>query len=169
MATRTIKFNGKAYSTTGDVSVTLNFNGSQVYSGTVTTVSGETPTKPIDTDVLFTFETTTDVTGSIPLSISVTGGSLMFDSLFGNYSGKEVDNTDPDNPIVVNPPEEVWSDMNTNTVASDGKNNVAIDGIAQIRNPITDEEAGGEWFYIIPDGSTLTCDYVIDADAIVLE
>lgn len=167
MATRTIKFKGKAYSLSGDVTVTVNFNGTQVYSGTVTTVTGEVPSKPAESDDLFTFETTTEVTGNIPLTIAVSGGTLVFDSLFGNYSGAEIDYTDPENPVVITAPVNFWTDMNSNTVDSDGKDNVEIDGIAQIRNPLTDEDASGEWFYTIPSGSTLTCDYVISADLIV--
>ena len=169
MATRTIKFMGKAYSTDGTVSLTVNFNGSQVFSGTVATENSATPTKPEETAELFTFETTTDVTGEIPLSVSVSGGDLVFDSLFGNYSGSEVDNTDPENPVVVTAPVNYYSDMNTNSAESDGKNNVQIDGVEQPRNPQNEEEAAGEWFYVVPNGSTLTCDYTIDANKIVLE
>lgn len=154
MATRTFQLFGKAYSTTGQVSLTVTWNGSQVFSGTVTTINSAPPGVSLDLEQLATWDGTTDLTGNVPLTIAVTGGSLYFGLIKGNYCGWE--------PT----PDAFFDDLNNNTESSDGKDNVTIDGVAQPRT-VTKAEDVGDWHYLIADGSTFACDYVVDPAKIV--
>jgi hypothetical protein len=174
MATRTIKFIGKAYSTEGDVSVVVNFNSVEVYSGTVTTVNSECPQKPLsgeNNDELFTFDISTDISGSIPLTIAVSNGTLVFFDLIGNYTGYTLETDEAGDPVIVDgayvvdvAPVDTYGDLNLNTVESDGKNNVVIDpdqGDGQSRAVLNEEESG-DWYYKVWSGSTLSCNFVIE-------
>lgn len=162
---------GKAYAESGTVSVTVNFNSAEVYNSSVTTTASATPAQPTEVEELFTFTVDTSVSGSIPLTIAVSGGDLVFSNLLGNYVGAELQDSDNDgNPdivdgafVVVTPIVDFYDDLNSNTSSSDGKDNVTIDGVAQSRNatPGSDEEIG-DWWYTIPDGSTLACDFQIN-------
>ena len=166
MATRTVKVIGRAYSTTGSVTLVINWNGSEVYNGTVPTVNGIVSEQPDADDMqeVCTFETTTDVTGAIPLTISSSGGSLAFADLFGNYTGYE---GTPD--AVTTQPVDFYSTKKYNTTESDGKNNVSLspdDG--QTRTLMDGDSSLGDWIYKIYDGSTLSCDYYVDPTSTVL-
>jgi hypothetical protein len=168
MATRTYQFFGRAYASAGQVNITVTFNGTQRFTGPVTTQAG--PVIP-DTDLiqLFTFTEDTSVTGAIPLQIQVTGGSLVFGIIRGNYTGivDETDyHADPVVPDYAISPENYWDDVNNNTRASDGKDNVMINGVAKTRNVIRDADTG-DWWYTIPDGGVFTCDYFVDPDKVI--
>jgi hypothetical protein len=170
MATRTYQFFGRAYASAGQVTVTTTFNRIQRFSGPVTTNAGPISlSSDVALDQLFTFDEDTSVTGSIPLQIQVTGGSLVFGIIRGNYTGI-VDNTDYHaDPVVPNyatPPEDYWDDVNNNTRASDGKDNVMINGVVKVRNVVRDSDIG-DWWYTIPDGGVFTCDYFIDPDKVI--
>jgi len=129
MATRTIRVMGKAHSTEGDVSLVVNFNNTQVFNGTVNTVSAELPDSPI-TDVVSLAEFTIDtsVTGDIPLTIAVSGGDLHFVNLIGNYSGYEISVDENGVETVTVQPVDYFSDMNVNNATTDGKKNVVLEG-----------------------------------------
>ena len=175
MATRTIRFMGSAYSTEGDVSVTVNFNGVEVYSGTVNTINSEVPDFP-EAVQLFTFTASTDVTGSIPLIISCTGGTLVFNNLIGNYTGCTIERDEDGAFVVVDgayvvsvAPVDTYGELNYNTIESDGKNNVVITpdlGDGQVRDPNdsqwTEAMLLGDWYYKVWNGSTLTCNFTIE-------
>lgn len=179
MATRTIRFMGSAYSTEGDVSVIVNFNGVEVYSGTVNTINSEVPAFPESTQ-LFTFTVSTDVTGTIPLTITSSGGTLVFNNLIGNYVGYTLSENEIGEPVIINgdyvvevAPVDTYGDLNYNTLESDGKNNVVITpdgGVGQIRDPSdsqwTEEMLLGDWFYKVWNGSTLSCDFTVEITVI---
>jgi len=172
MATRTVKFLGKAYAASGDVSLAVSVNGNEVHNGTVTT---NTPTGTEKTDDLyemFTFDIDTSVTGWIPISVSVSNGEAYFGMLEGNYVGYETNESSLPTPInvddvvLVTAPADSYADLNINTAESDGKRNVSIspvDGDVPTREVIDGSQLG-EWHYLIGDGSTLTCEYYIDPD-----
>jgi len=174
MATRIFKFYGKAFSQSGSVDVTASFNGVQTHSGPVPTVTALIPPSKVNEtlDLLFEYIGTTDLSGNIPLEISVAGGSLFFGTVNANYSGKEVsiDRTNPDSPIVtvITPPENFWRDVNQNSIETDGKTNVKINGVDQDREVINPEEIG-DWHYCISSGGVLTCDIFVDPDIVVTE
>lgn len=179
MATRTIKLIGKAYSTTGDVSLVINFNSVEVFNGTVATENTQAPVKG-DTGVeLATWTIDTSVTGSVPVTIAVSGGTFQFNDLYGNYSGYELQDSDDDGiPDIVDgayvattAPVDYFGDLNTNTLASDGKENVSFseqDGEGQTRNVTVDTEVG-DWVYTVLDGVTFSCDFVLDPNLVITE
>ena len=182
MADRTIKLMGKAYASSGSVSLVVNWNGAEVHNGPVTTSTDTIPAQPAAGDMveLASWTISTDDTGSFPLSIAVSGGSLNFQQLNGNYSGSESHLTTADNEVpgtlagekVINvQPVDYYSDINHNNSASDGKNNVSIvnpDGDAQSRDVTIAGGDDGDWIYRIDDGATFSCDYAVAADLVVL-
>jgi hypothetical protein len=171
MINRTFKFYSQAFSESGPVSVVAKFNGQQVYSGPIPTANDVAPSAPTDLNIL-AFECTgpIDIQGQVPFELTVAGGTVFFGRIEANYSGVnfEVDTTDPDNLIVVvnTAPENFWQDVNQNTIETDGKTNVMIDGVEQIRQVI-DPEQTGDWWYQISDSQTLTCDIFVDPNKII--
>jgi len=176
MATRTIRLIGTAYSTSGNVSLTVNFGGSQVFSGNVATTNSAAPVQPVDGDSngVANWTVDTSVSGNQTLSIAVSGGTFHFCDLIGNYTGANVDRTGPTD-VTITAPADWYDDLNQNTATFDGKGNVTItpaDGDAPVidRSGLheTQGERIGEWYYTVPDGSTLACDFYIDSNRLVL-
>lgn len=168
MATRTIKLIGKAYATSGNVSLTVNFNNVQVHNGTVTTTNGASPNTGQTGSELISWTVDTNTTGSIPLSIAVSGGTLHFTDLRGNYVGYDL----ADDYSIVQDVDEFFSDLNNNTANSDGKDNVSITGYSgdAPSRDLSGPGAGmeGEWTYILEDGTTFTCNFNVDSSLTVL-
>lgn len=181
MATRTIKFLGAAYSETGDtVSLAVKFNNVEVFNGAVTTRNEAMPEVNTINDELFTFDITTDDIGTFPLEIVVSGGDFVFSNLQGNYSGFELQLDENGRAVVENgqyvpviAPIDYYYDLNVNTYASDGKDNVTIEPDTYYQSrPSTAEEIGeklGDWNYALSDGATFTCDFKIDAERLFTE
>jgi len=173
MATRTIKFLGKAYSADGDVSLDVSINGNQVHNGTVTTkpVTDITTQQSDDLYEMFEFTIDSSISGVIPVSISVSGGVAYFGILSGNYSGYTLSLNENNEKYIEISPENFYRDLNNNTIESDGKTNISIspsDGDLPTRE-LLDETQIGDWHYCIPENSTFTCDYYIDPDLEILE
>ena len=175
MATRTIKLMGKAYSTSGDVSLVINFNGTEVFNGTVTTVASAPPAKGEEGVELATWTIDTSVTGSVPLTIAVSGGTFQFSDLEGNYSGftpqmtGDIADTLNGEYVVAVAPVDYVGPLNNNTVSSDGKDNVSfssVDGDGQQR-VVENAEEIGDWVYTIEDGITFSCDFVLDPNLVM--
>jgi len=77
---RTLQFYGLAYGDS-NVSLTATINGETVFSGEVPTINSPMPTPPIDLpSILFSLENSvlfpTNWQGSLPMSITVTGGNV---------------------------------------------------------------------------------------------
>jgi hypothetical protein len=189
MANRTIKLKGAAFSSDGtDITLTINMNNSQVYSGTVSATAGTYPTAQSDSISIVevcSWTLSTSVTGAVPVSIAVSGGTFVFEDLIGNYVNGEVAHNDPDpsgsDYMIDSDGYYVWSVdpsvnfdiLNENSVSSDGKTNISYtnapdDWIVPSRNPVTEAEQQGEWRYPIPDGATLSFDFQIDASKTVV-
>jgi hypothetical protein len=190
MVQRTVKLIGHAYSTGGDVQVQCTYNGAEVFNSTVEkTVQNPIPVEAVidNTEIggwggkeLFIFETTTDITGEIPVSITVTGGTLMFGNFWMNYTGSNrtkeptnpnvpIDPTDPSTYIYVTtvPPIDYYADPNTNTEASDGILNLKKNGF--IWNwRVNAVPPLGDWVYPILDSETVTFDLFVDPAKVVL-
>ena len=161
MADRTFKLYGKAYGTS--VSITVNLNSTQVFSGTVPSVEAEVDSTIAwaDMDELCSFTASTDISGNTPLTISVSGGDLVYHTLHCNYfgpigAGETLETSTVDSYNDVSAWEVDWG----TSAGTCGKSNVTIDGIAQ-----DGWEAGYRVYSItIHDGSTLACDtYVSEA------
>jgi len=176
---------GSAYSTGGDVQVRATYNGSEFINGAVSTTvvdvipwSGALPAPA--TDELVIFETTTETTGQMPVTISVTGGTLFFSHFWMNYSGftSQREATDPNIPI--NPddpstyifvttvyPDSYYGDPNTNTEASDGISNLTKNGQPWTWRYNVGTQTG-DWTYPIADGETVTFDFFVDPADVIL-
>ena len=162
MATRTIKLIGKAYSTSGDVSLVVNFNNTEVFNGTVSTINSAPPAKGEVGLELASWTVDTSVTGSIPLTIAVSGGSFQFNNLIGNYTQWVDPAADPQVPDTT-----TFDELNYNSTASDGKDNVTfstVDGEGQQRVIVEPSEDDGEWVYTINDGVTFSCNFIVFAE-----
>jgi hypothetical protein len=183
MVQRIVKMMGVAYSTTGDVHVQATYNGVEITNAPVTTIVTDVIPMPDPADTqteLVMFETTTDITGQIPVSITVTGGTLFFRHFWMNYTGcvQERQATVPNVPIdpldsntfvwvTTVEPDSYYADPNTNTVESDG-----ISNLTKNQQPwIWRQNVGtliGDWVYPINNGETVTFDFFVDPDKVVL-
>jgi len=89
---RTLQFIGYAYGNT-PVSLTAQINGTQVFSGEVSTIDTDIPPPPIDLSsapALFTVADSslfpTDFSGSYPMTLTVTGGyGIVTENVLSNY------------------------------------------------------------------------------------
>jgi hypothetical protein len=162
MADRTIKTYGKVWgNSSSPATVSITWNGQQVYNGTVPT-SDDPPSSQIDFAdmiVLGTWTIDTSITGSQPLAISVQNGSFLFQTLHGNYGGNIVEGSPG---IIVTPSVDNYTDLSgPSTAESDGHNNVKINEVLQVRDPASESEALGKWNWLVPTDGTLTCDVVV--------
>jgi hypothetical protein len=170
MADRNFKFYIKLLSDT-PAEITVKFNSVEIFSGTMPTITTDlTESVNWQTDAACEYIGTTDLAGNVPFELSVIDGAVSFGRIEANYSGMEleVDETDPANPVrtVVVPPENFYADINQNSIETDGKINVKINGIDQTRSVI-DPKQIGDWWYTISQNETFTCDIFVDPDRIV--
>lgn len=184
MVQRIVKLIGSAYSTGGDVHVQATYNGVEILNGPVNTTvtdvipaDGQFPDPALDELVLF--ETTTDTTGQIPVSITVTGGTLFFTNFSMNYTGfaqimgessfpENSANSDQSILITTIEPHSFYSDPNSNTAESDGISNLTKNGESwSWRVNVSDRL--GDWVYPIRDGETVTFDFFVDPAKVILE
>jgi hypothetical protein len=155
MTTRTVKMFGLAYgSSPAEIAVTLD--GVSVYTGTVATNDAPIPFMPdpslVDTTVEFcNFEIPMDFNGVLPMTCTVSNGTVVFAQITANYC--VIANTDP----VVGTGPDVFNNIDG---TGDARSNVVIDGVAQ---PINHEEYPGTWWFTVTTGSVLTYDLDIVA------
>ena len=155
MANRTVKFTGIAFSNAGSVNIQATFNNQTVFNGDVSVPTSE----GTSTDDLFTFDIDQAINGNIPLTFTVTGGTVKFIDCLMNYirSNDFVD-TSGDQDINV----AVATDFTSNNNI-DMKTNISIDGDAY--DIVHTAETEGSWHVEVSDGSTLACDIVTVATA----
>ena len=170
MANRNFKFYIKSLSNT-PAEITVKFNSVEIFTGTMPTITTDiTGAVNWQTDAVCEYIGNTDLVGYVPFELTVINGTAAFGRIEANYSGFElaVDRTDPDNPVrtVLVPPENFYDDINQNSIETDGKSNVFLNGIAKIREVI-DPTQVGDWWYTISQNETLTCDIFVDPDRIV--
>ncbi len=185
MVQRIARLRGGAYSTGGDVHVRGTYNGVEFINGPVTTTIVDTlpspgDPKPYDFEMA-QFVTTTDDTGQIPVVITVTGtGVFYFGHFWMNYTGytRVREPTNPNVPINPNdpstyiwvvtvPPEEFFGQPNTNTVESDGVSNLTKNGLPWSWRVNVGDKLG-DWKYPINAGETVTFDFFVDPNNVVL-
>jgi hypothetical protein len=191
MVQRIVKLIGDAYSTSGEVQVQVTFNGTEVLNGPVSTsISAVMPNAADFADGLLSFhynelgqfEITTDVTGSIPVTISVTGGTLFFTHFAMNYTGyqRALQQNNPNIPIdptnpgtytraITTSPDSYYGDPNNNTVESDGVSNLKLNNQTWNYRANVDQSNDGNWTYPVLDGDTITFDFFVDPALIILE
>lgn len=90
MTNRTIQIIGQGFGST-PATVVATLDGATVFSGQISTLAQPVPVLPdssitiANAVVLFTFEVPTTFTGSKPLTIEMTNGSLIFGAVDANY------------------------------------------------------------------------------------
>jgi hypothetical protein len=147
MANRTVKFTGIAFSDAGSVNIQATFNNQTVFNGDVSVPTTEGTT----VDDLFTFDIDQVVNGSIPLTFTVTGGTVKFIDCPMNYAASSdfVDTHGAQDRNVA-----VATDFSTS--GSDMKTNISVDGDAY--DTPRSATTAGSWHVEVLSGSTLTCD-----------
>ena len=177
---------GSAYATSGNVSITVDYNGSRVFTGDVPTFKEEVlplaqpNLQPGWQQDLGIFETSTDVTGNIPVKITVTGGTLFFGHFWMNYMGSkfEMEQVYPEIPINLNnrstyrfvkvtDTEFNYGGPNNNSVETDGLTNSRLNGNTwNWRVNVGDQL--GDWAYTLSSGDVFEFDFYVDPNKIVL-
>lgn len=177
---RTVKIQGLAFATEGNVNAAITINDVQCFSGPVaTTITENVPLVISDTtsgdlpQTLNTFSLSLDVTGNVDLSITATGGTLIFSHFLMNYTfpAGYIDE-ETGNFVVTTNVVENFEDPNENDTVGvyDGKVNIQIDGEPAVLNQHigrrggsdgTDTSFMGDAPILIPAGSTMTCTYGI--------
>ena len=85
MANKTIQFLGQGYGAT-PCTITAYFNGAEVFSGAIPTVdSTDIGRLPEDQQVVFSFEVPMDTTGSIPMTLAISGTDTYLEQVLVNY------------------------------------------------------------------------------------
>jgi hypothetical protein len=138
----------------------VNFNGTDVYSGTVPTVAPYVSEDNIINCVaLCSWPTDTDLAGILPVSITATNGDLKLKQItIGSFAP-------PGTPGHGIEPTAVFVE-NIDIPAGDTKTNVRINGIP-VTKKTSSPDLTGEWIWWVPSGSTIEFDY--ECQAIVPE
>lgn len=89
MATRTVQIRGLGFGSS-PVTILATVNGNTVFNGTVATVDQPVPVLPDygllpGQEILFTFEIDTSFTGQLPMSCTVSNGTVIFGDVLANY------------------------------------------------------------------------------------
>jgi len=161
MVQRIVKLMGRAYTTGSAVTAQVSYNGAEVINtgvtaSTVTAMPFAAEVTDIEIELAI-FETTTDITGQIPVTITVNGGTLFFAHFWMNYSGYTPET----------PPEFYYGDPNVNTVESDGVSNLTKNGSPWVWR----ENVGdllGDWMYPVAAGETIAFDFFVDPAKVIL-
>jgi len=90
MANRTFKVYGQAYAASGDVSVTMSINGTQVFSGAVNDSSTPLDGEPTSNNHLWTYELDENTVGNLAVSIAVSGGVLALGATQNNLNNTKI-------------------------------------------------------------------------------
>lgn len=178
---RPCQITGLAYSTSGNVTIDVEYNNSLVFTGSVpTTTVTELPGPPPAGDragVVGKFMSNTNVNGLVPVTVINTSSDGVF-YISDIFMSACFYWTNPDDGItylLTTPNELPMISPNINTVESDGKHNPAINGVsvADLRSPEqvaahTSPDGGiGEWMFRIAPGEVFTCDFLVDLAVIV--
>jgi len=176
MATRRIKFIGKAYGADGTVTMQIRMNGNEVFNGNVLaeTTLEKTSYDPYE---VCEFNLDASVTGWIPMEIAVTHGDIFFINLQGNYTGYSLtgfnnETNDTSQMVFEVSPEDYFGELNNNTLETDGKRHAIWEsGTLPPYNRddvseqiLTENNWLGEWSYFIPENDKLTFEFYIDPD-----
>jgi hypothetical protein len=152
MTDRTFKQYALAFGSTPAQAV-CQIDGNTVYSGPVTTLDESLPELPnlaysIDT-VAWSWQANAEFSGSQEISITVTGSPLLLADTFANNPFGNAANFLP-----------FYSTEQSGVTFYDPFTNEAIDGVVQ-SGPY-DPALPGQWWWVIPAGSTFTATMHVD-------
>jgi len=172
MALRTYHITGLAYSDLDNASVTVSFNGNNVFSGNIP-VSG--PLSSVDTLTgseevtnIITFTADASEVGILPISLSVTNGIVIVASIVADYTFNVTEEQ-----FIVNDPTKNATDYanfqsglaieQQSTVSDsigdlDYKTSITLDGndVTATSNPEKGNNDTRGWWYTVPAGSTIS-------------
>ena len=156
MTTRTFKQTGQAYGST-PATITATINGTVVFSGPISTLNTPVPDRPstVSSSDIFTWTNTVDYAGTQSYSISVTGSQLLLTDTLADY-------------CIANESSVFSSFYNANigsVIVSDPLTNVDINGASIQRDPEL-TNLSGQWYWLIPAGSTFTATLNVSAGAL---
>jgi hypothetical protein len=154
---RTFQFFGQGYGDT-PVNLVASINGTELFNGTVSTVSGTAPNGLDLADQVLLFSVqfagaplpgkTVPIThGSFPMTVTVSGGnSVILGIIKANYEPTGVAGSGTNN----------GPDVFGGVFDGDARSNVSINGVVQ---PIPTPEPGlkGSYAWTVPTESTLAC------------
>lgn len=173
MTQRSYRMFARGYNENGSAThVTLHFNGIKVFEGEIPTETQPTPWLEVTpaTEVGITWQADLETTGIIPVSMVISNGDMVMNRIDANYRGCEVEPpTDLQNPgwVIIQHPEDVWQDPNENTVESDGRTNILVNGVPYHGGPNPGNGLGDGGF-VFAAGSTVTFDFFVDPALIVV-
>lgn len=157
MTTRTVQMYGKAYG--NNVSLTASFNNVQFVNGTITSVDSDADLDIVfdDMDVISTFSLDSSVSGNVPFTATVTGGSFVFHTFHADYCGNiyTVDGNG-DATLQTASANNVRDISFAATSPDTGHNNIVVAGESRTRDLSTFPDATGIWNWTIYDGETLS-------------
>jgi hypothetical protein len=151
MTIRTFQQFGQAYGST-PATITASINGTVIFSGEIPTIDAPLPALPnlaVKGTELFTWTNTVDFSGTQSFSISVTNSPLLLtdtsaDYCFANNSSEF---------------QSFYSYIEGDFIITDPLSNTAIDAVGVQRTT----ELSGQWYWLIPAGSTFTATLNINA------
>lgn len=184
MATRTFYLYGAAYSSDSTVSLDVSFNNTTVHNGTVTTISEATPAdaSAVTMTELLSFTADTNVTGEIPVSITVTGGDFWLGVIRANYANPlsidalkaKIQEDDPSETFLSQGGTDITTTatflesaivelFDQDTPGADWKRNVLIDGV-DVTEPLTEANNNDTraWSYLVEQDETISFDQYFD-------
>jgi hypothetical protein len=164
---RTFQFCGIGYGNS-PVSVTAQVNSTTIFSGEIPTI--DEPIDPVpypipaaaNTTVLFSIEDSallnTDFSGSLPMTISVTGGqAALFTFINSNYYTGNVQ-VNPDAGTANGYGLDYTGTPTNSEGTPDCRSSVAINGVQQVP-PL--EPSTGCWSWLVPTASTIAYNWNI--------
>lgn len=165
MANRTLKIYGQGYGST-PVSLEITLDGTTVFSGAIDTVDEAwqpTPdlnanTAPVIVTIADSALVPTEFSGSLPMTVTVTGGSAVYlGDIYCNYSvGTSADDPTEGNATGFH---DCYFGTPTNSESTpDCRSSVEINGVVQVP-PL--DPSQGTWWWMLPTGSTMTCNFNI--------
>lgn len=158
--TRKIELYGVGFNPNGtDTNIEVKLDGEIVYTGNITTDTTQNVTglnsETVSESVIASW-TESDVAATHNLSIRAISGDLLYTASASSYIGE----TAVDEPLSVHS----YTNADGSESISDPNANVLLDN-EPLENgrPDTRTELFGQWNIAIPEGSTMTCDFIVDA------
>jgi hypothetical protein len=166
MATRSVKMYGKVYGE--NVSLQASFNNVEIVNGTVasTNTAADQSVAWADMDAVVEFTLDDSVTGDVPFTATVTGGTFVFHTFHATHCGDIPVRDGDGNPVsprqVATASADNWDDISFGAVDPDtGHNNIVIAGESRTRDLVASPDLTGPWNWTIEDGETMSMNIAV--------
>jgi len=166
MANRTVQFRGFAVGTT-PTTVTATYNGSQIFSGEIPTLTSPIPpADPSDMDTvptMFTMELPMDASGTVPMTIISQGNPVTACQIVANYC--KIYNA-TDNTWISSGADGYHNILNASAPPADTSDARANVTIGEVPQTISSEQRGnllGTWWWSASSNVEIAYDLLITA------